>query len=336
MSKKIFEILSDDVRKKLIEKKQPRWIQPMLATLTHDRFSDEDWIYERKFDGERCLVFSAGDDVRLMSRNQKKLNDQYPELVDAFEAQSTSNFIADGEIVTFDGKVTSFSRLQERMHIHNPDEARKSKVPVYIYLFDMPYLEGHDLSQLPLRARKKLLKKAFDYKDPLRFTEHRNRQGEKYFHEACSKGWEGIIAKKDDAEYVHSRSKNWLKFKCVAEQEFVVGGYTEPNGKRIGFGALLVGYYQGDKLRYAGKVGTGYDDDTLRRLHKKMVDLKQNSTPFDEPKDDLPHTEVHWIQPKLVAQIGFEEWTQHDRLRQPRYLGLRDDKSAQDVVREDT
>jgi ATP-dependent DNA ligase len=182
-----------------------------------------------------------------------------------------------------------------------------------------------------LRWRKQLLKGAFSFSELIRFVPHQD-EGEQFFEEACQKGWEGIIAKKADGAYVHGRSRDWLKFKCVQQQELVIGGYTEPHGERIAFGALLVGYYEGDKLRYAGKVGTGFDEETLRDLHDRLSELERETPPFDE--EDLPGDEVHWVSPKLVAEIGFEEWTKHDKLRQPRYLGLRRDKPAEDVVRE--
>jgi DNA ligase D-like protein (predicted ligase) len=323
--------LTPEVREKLRRKKHPRWMSPMLATLTKKRFSDPGWIYERKLDGERCLVFRKGSEIRLMSRNKKKINVQYPELVEALERQKTADFVADGEVVAFEGRVTSFSRLQARMHV---EEARESRVAVYYYLFDLLFLEGHDLTGLELRHRKGLLKKILDYQDPLRFLPHRNERGEAYYKEACRKGWEGIIAKDAAAGYVHKRSRKWLKFKCVHRQEFVIGGYTEPHGERIGFGALLIGYYDEDRLVYAGKVGTGYDDDTLRRLSRQLASRERKTPPF-AGEEELPSKEVHWVTPKLVCEIGFTEWTSRGRLRHPRFLGLRRDKDPERVVMEE-
>ena len=325
--------IPEEIRRKARKKKQPEWTEPMLATLTDERFSDEKWIYERKLDGERCLVFINGKNVRLMSRNQKKLNSHYPELVATIENQDAQDFIADGEVVAFKGNVTSFSRLQNRMHIRDEEEARKSGVAVWYYLFDLLYMEGYDLTRIPLRHRKSLLKQVISFQKPVRFVAHRNKEGEAYFSEACRKGWEGIIAKDAQSPYAHSRSKKWLKLKCGAGQELVIGGFTEPEGERIGFGALLLGYYEGDKFRYAGKVGTGFDDKTLKRMHKRMKKIELDSPPFADG-EDLPTGRVHWTKPKLVAEIGFEEWTDAGKLRHPRYLGLRDDKDAADVVRE--
>jgi bifunctional non-homologous end joining protein LigD len=325
--------LPADAQEQLQEIQQPDWIEPMLATLTDRRFSDDRWIFERKLDGERCLAYLSDGEVRLMSRNRKELNVHYPELVSFLSDTKRDSFVVDGEVVAFEGNVTSFSRLQERMHVEDAEEARQSKVSVYYYLFDVLYLDGYDTRQVPLRHRKSLLKDAFSFRDSLRFMQHRNREGEEYFERACQKGWEGIIAKDATAPYVAGRSKKWLKFKCVNRQELVIGGYTEPHGERVGFGALLLGYYDHDRLVYAGKVGTGFDEETLHRLKKRMSSLERDTSPFDA--NDPPTKEVHWVRPKLVAQIGFEEWTEGDKLRQPRFEGLREDKDAADVVKEE-
>lgn len=328
----LLESLPDDVREQLCRQKFPDWTSPMLATLTHERFSDEKWIFERKLDGERCLAFREGDRVRLKSRNKKLLNTTYPELVEALETFDCERFIVDGEIVAFDGNVTSFSRLQGRMQLRDAEAARQSRIAVYYYVFDVLQVGEYDTTQLALRERKKLLRNLFDYRDPLRYTPHRNRDGEAYFEEACRKGWEGIIAKLADSRYRHSRSRDWLKFKCDLRQEFVIGGYTDPQGERIGFGALLIGYYEDGKLVYAGKVGTGYDDDLLKRLSQQLKDREVEDAPFAD--DSLPRKGVHWVKPKLVGEVGFTEWTDDGRLRHPRFLGLRRDKSPKEVHRE--
>lgn len=326
--------LAPGAQDKLVQRDPPDWIDPMLATLTDDPFSDENWIYERKLDGERCLAFRQGDDVTLFSRNHKRLNATYPELVEAIAAQEATSFVVDGEIVAFSGAVTSFERLQQRMQIKDADEARQSNVAVYYYIFDIPYFAGYDLTDLALRDRKSVLRRAIEFDDPLRMTVHRNTHGEAYYDEVCRKGWEGLIAKDANASYVHSRSKKWLKFKCVNQQEFVIGGYTDPQGERIGFGALLIGFYDGDALVYAGKVGTGYDDETLRRLHRRMQQIERKTPPFDRGDDDLPSSDVHWVTPALVGEVRFTEWTRDNKLRHPSFLGLRNDKDPQDVVKE--
>ena len=179
-------------------------------------------------------------------------------------------------MVAFDGKVTNFSKLQNRMHLQNEEEIKNNKTKVYLYLFDLLYFDDYDISNLKLMDRKKVLRDAFNYEDPLRHTAYRKMHGEKYLEEACKKKWEGLIAKDSSSSYVHSRSSKWLKFKCSNQQEFVIGGYTEPRGERIGFGALLIGFYKNDKLLYAGKVGTGYDDETLNRMSKQLKTLKGN------------------------------------------------------------
>eukprot|EP01022_Parablepharisma_sp_SALTPOND_P001061 TRINITY_DN105506_c0_g1_i1.p2 TRINITY_DN105506_c0_g1~~TRINITY_DN105506_c0_g1_i1.p2 ORF type:complete len:305 (+),score=77.27 TRINITY_DN105506_c0_g1_i1:478-1392(+) len=303
----------------------------MLATLTHDVFSDPAWIYDRKLDGERCLVLRSGDKVELFSRNQKKLNAHYPELVDALRGQKASRFIADGEIVAFEDGLTSFSRLQKRMQIKNPDRARASGVAVYLYLFDLMHLGGRDLRPLGQRRRKSLLREALEFDDPLRYVPHRNQQGEEYYELACRRGWEGLIAKRAEAPYHNGRTRDWLKFKCLASQELVVVGYTDPAGQREGFGALLLGYYRDSKLRYAGKVGTGFDQQELELLANKLHRLERKRSPLTQP---VMRGGVHWVSPKLVAEVHFTEWTDAGRLRHPSFKGLRWDKDPKQVVRE--
>jgi len=218
------------------------------------------------------------------------------------------------------------------MQVEHPTADLLRKVPVWLYLFDLLYLGHHDTRQVPLQYRKEVLRRTFDFKGSLQFTEHREREGEAYYRQACRKGWEGVIAKNGDSVYVSRRTRDWLKFKCVRQQEFVIGGYTDPQGERIGFGALLVGFYGRGKLVYAGKVGTGFDTDTLRRLGKKLAQLETAISPF--AGDGLPRRGVHWVKPKLVAEIGFTEWTPEGKLRHPRFLGLREDKRPEEVVRE--
>jgi len=327
------ESLPESAQEQLRQADPPTWTEPMLATLTDRRFSDEEWLFERKLDGERCLAFRNGTDGHLRSRNRKPLNAPYPELVEAIEGQSPTPFVLDGEVVAFSKGVSSFSRLQQRMQINDPEEARASSVAVYYYVFDLLHLDGYDLTNLDLRHRKSVLKRAFSYDDPIRFTPHRNTEGEAFFEEACENGWEGIIAKRADSPYVHARSTHWLKFKCVRQQEFMIGGFTEPHGERVGFGALLLGVYDHSDLVYVGKVGTGFDDETLHSLRDRFSSLERKTSPFD--RGDPPTTEVHWVTPALVAQIGFEEWTHDDRLRQPRFQGLRRDKDPTNVTREE-
>jgi DNA ligase D-like protein (predicted ligase) len=301
-------------------------IEPMKAVLADKPFSDPNWIFERKLDGIRCLAIKDASGVRLMSRTGRLMNQEYPAVVEALQSEPSKEFVADGEIVAFQNGITSFSRLQRR---------GRERVPVFLYLFDLPSHEGEDLRPLPLRERKARLRRALEFGGPLRFNPHRNGEhGEELYREACRKGLEGVMAKRADSPYLSGgRSRDWLKLKCHAEQELVIGGYTAPKGSRTEFGALLVGYYDDSgTLRYAGKVGTGFDQHTLKELGARLRELDQDESPFERFKPIPPGT--HWVQPELVGQIGFAEWTRDGRLRHPRYLGLRDDKPARDVVRE--
>jgi bifunctional non-homologous end joining protein LigD len=328
----LLEALDNTQKKRLRHYPQPEWMAPMLATLTDRRFSDNDWLFERKFDGERCLVFRKGGEVRLLSRNRNRLNEAYPELEAAGERLGTDDFIADGEIVAFDGEVTSFSRLQNRMQVADRATARKSGIPVFLYLFDLMFLDGCDLTALGLVSRKSILQRLFPFADPIRYTVHRTGKGEVCYQEACRKGWEGIIAKRAASRYVHRRSPDWLKFKCLSRQEFVIGGFTDPGGSRTGFGSLLLGYYAGGDLLYAGKVGTGFHERLLADLSGRLASLEIRESPFaDRTRSEKG---VHWVHPELVCEVAFTEWTDAGVLRHPRFVGIRDDKNAREVVRE--
>jgi bifunctional non-homologous end joining protein LigD len=307
----------------------------MLATLTEAMPTQGKWVYEPKLDGVRALIYVSGGEVRMYSRNRKPLNDAYPELVEALGPAVRGDAVLDGEIVAFDSErgVTSFSRLQQRMQLRDPLRARRSQVPVYLYLFDCLFYEGVDLTGMPLIDRKAVLRDVVWYDDPIRFTPHRTTGSAAMLRQACDQGAEGILAKRADSRYVSARSTDWLKLKCVRQQELVIGGYTAPQGSRERLGALLVGYYDGKSLRYAGKVGTGYDRRTLEHLYNRLLPLHRAASPFVE--GPAPAGEVQWVAPRLVAQIGFSEWTTAGLLRHPRFLGLRDDKSPKDVRRED-
>jgi len=293
-------------------------IAAMAATLTDERFDDPDWIFERKLDGIRCLAFRSGE-VRLLSRNDLSLNSRFPSIAEALARQPCPRFVVDGEVVAFDGSRTSLQRLGKRGRT------------VYFYVFDVLEVNGRDVRDLPLMERKALLRRVVKPGGPIRLTPYRRRNGVELYREACRRGWEGLIAKRADSPYVGKRSRHWLKWKCDAEQELVIGGYTEPKGSRIELGALLVGYWEAGELRYAGKVGTGFDRETLRDLSRRLKPLRREDSPFA----DAPRLRnVTWVEPKLVAQVGFTEWTRDGRLRHPRFVGLREDKDAKDVVRE--
>jgi bifunctional non-homologous end joining protein LigD len=316
----------------------PDWLEPELATLTSDRFSDPAWLYERKFDGERCLAYSGasasgGSGLRLLTRNRKLVDGTYPELVSALAGQDRAGFVVDGEVVAFDGEATSFSRLQQRLGVRQPPASLVAAVPVVFFLFDVLWADGEDVRALPLRERKEVLAGLLDFGGPLALTEHRTQDGAAYYEQACASGWEGLVVKRGDAPYRAGRSRDWLKFKCQAGQEFVIGGWTDPRGSRAGFGALLVGYYdEAGRLAYAGKVGTGFSEAVLASVGADLAGLARPTPPFDE--GDLPRSAVHWAEPRLVAQVAFAEWTAAGLLRQPRFQGLRRDKDPASVTRE--
>jgi bifunctional non-homologous end joining protein LigD len=298
----------------------PTTAAAMKAVLTDKRFSDPGWIFERKLDGIRCIAIRDGGPVKLLSRNDLSLNGRYPGIVSTLEADPRMRFAVDGEVVAFEGARTSFQALGR------PGAA------IFYYVFDVLWLDGEDVRSRPLRERKRLLKDALNFQSHVRLSAYRNEDGEAMFAEACAKGWEGVIAKRAESPYTASRSKDWLKFKCEQGQELVIGGFTAPRGSREEFGALLVGHFDADgALRYAGKVGTGFDRETLKDLGARMRELVRDSTPFiDAPR----YRDATWVTPELVAQFGFSEWTTAGRLRHPKFLGLRFDKPASQVVRE--
>ena len=274
----------------------------MAATLTQERFSGPDWIFERKFDGIRLLAYKQGSKVELFSRNQ--LPQHLPNLAHAIAKLPARELILDGEI-TWHG-------------------------PTRYDIFDIMWLDGRDVTQLPLEDRKALLAQL-----PLKPPLHRvtTLQDEVPWARAQQEGWEGVIAKRRGSLYEQRRSPHWLKMKCELAQEFVVGGFTDPQGKRAGLGALLVGYYEGDDLVFAGKIGTGFNTSMLIDLRAQLDQLEIPKTPFTKAVG-LPRLRAHWVKPKLVVQVGFIQWTNHNKLRHPRLLGIRKDKSAKEVVRE--
>lgn len=333
--KNIFEDISPEILKKRKKTPEPIFIQPMLATLTKDYFSRKDWIYEHKFDGERCLVFKKNGKVRLVSRDDKNMNDEYPELVRAFSKQTADNFIIDGEIIALNKKMNSdFQLLQSRINLREMEKIKEREKEIHIQycIFDLMYIDGYDIRKFPLYLRKKLLKTLLSYNKILIYTEHKIDDAIKFFKEACKLGWEGLIAKKFDSEYVGIRSRDWLKFKCIMKQELVIGGYTDPKNSRKYFGALLVGYYKNEKFIYAGKVGTGYTQDILKLLGNKLKKIEIKKCPFSNY--DESEKGIHWVKPLIVAEFQFANWTKQNKLRVGRYKGLRNDKKAKDVVQE--
>ena len=318
------DALDDDERALVREAPVPSGSVAMRAVLTDERFSDPDWIFERKLDGIRCVATRTPGGTRLLSRNALSLDDRYPEIAAALAAIACERFVVDGEVVAFDGAQTSFARLAQR---------KQRAVRVHLYAFDLLWLDGHDVRALGLRTRKRLLRNALTFDDVIRWTPYRNAAGEELFAQACRSGWEGLIAKRADSPYTAKRSRDWLKFKCEQGQELVIGGYTEPRGSRIELGALLMGHFEDGALRYAGEVGTGFDRPTLRALGGALRRLRRPDAPFAD-ETSIRERGVTWVDPQLVAQVAFTEWTRDGRLRHPRFLGLRDDKPARDVVRQ--
>jgi ATP-dependent DNA ligase len=280
----------------------PDWLEPMAATLTRERFSGPEWIFERKYDGIRLLTFRQGRQVRLLSRN--RLPQHHPAIDAAVLALPVRDVILDGEMAWRGGSA--------------------------YHVFDILWLDGESVTRRPLHQRRALLGRL-----PLASPLERVAQveGPKPWERACAEGWEGVIAKRRDAPYEHRRSPHWLKMKCEASQELVVGGFTDPQGARVGLGALLVGYYDGDDLVFAGKVGTGFDTGLLRALRARLDRAEIPRSPFTRATG-LPRLGAHWVRPTIVVQVVFGEWTVHGKLRHSRLVGLRDDKSPREVVRE--
>ena len=288
--------------------KFPDWFVPMAATLTQERFTGPEWVFERKLDGIRMLAFKNGSKVRLLSRNKLPLDDAYPTVAAAVAALPVKNVVLDGEALGW------FGRAGRNVY----------------HVFDVLWLDGRDTTSLTLDERRALLKKL-----PLRTPIARVEalKDDRPWERACADGWEGVIAKRRTSTYEHRRSPHWLKMKCEATQELVIGGFTDPQGGRIGFGALLVGYFDRDDFVFAGKVGTGFDSKLLRELRARLDALEVPAPPFTRGTG-LPRRGAHWTRPEIVVQVAFIEWTVHGKLRHPRLLGLRIDKSAREVVRE--
>lgn len=281
----------------------PEWVEPMAATLTQERFTGPEWTFERKLDGIRLLAFKNGPDVRLLSRN--RLPQNIPSLVEALANLPVHDVILDGEVTWGRGKVA-------------------------YHVFDIMWNEGRDVTLLPLDARRELLSK-LPFQAPMQRVAPLDDP--KPWERACNEGWEGLIAKRRDAPYEHRRSRHWLKMKCEAAQEFVIGGFTDPQGSRAGLGALLVGYYENADFVFAGKVGTGFDTKLLLELRAQLDALEIAKPPFTKAVG-LPRLRAHWVRPKIVVQVAFIEWTVHGKLRHSRLLGVRTDQTAREVVRE--
>jgi bifunctional non-homologous end joining protein LigD len=281
----------------------PDWVEPMAATLTKERFTGPEWIFERKLDGIRVLAFRDGAEVRLLSRN--RLPQEMPQIARAVAGLPVRDVVLDGEVTWAGGKVA-------------------------YHVFDIMWLDGRDVMSLPLEARRGLLA---DLPLPAPLQRVESLEDSKPWDRACAEGWEGVIAKRRGSVYEHRRSPHWLKMKCELAQELVVGGFTDPQGGRVGLGALLVGYFEDDEFVFAGKVGTGFDTKLLLDLRARLDGLEMPKTPFTKAVG-LPRLRAHWVRPEIVVQVAFIEWTVHGKLRHSRLLGLRTDKDARDVVKE--
>lgn len=297
---------------------RPGFVTPMKALLTAERPAGEEWVFERKLDGIRCLAVKAGGRTRLYSRNELSLDDRYAPLAAALDADPADDLVIDGEAVAFVGGRDRFGG--------------GAGGELFYYVFDVLFADGRDVRSLRLEERRAVLEGVVRWRDPLRRTEQLTGDGAALLARACQDGWEGLIAKRLGTPYVSTRSRDWLKLKCTRGQELVIGGFTAPRGSRTGFGALLVGHFEGSRLRYAGKVGTGFTRATLRELSERLAPLVRETSPF-EPEKGIPRAAT-WVAPEVVAQIAFMEWTPDGRLRHPAFLGLRLDKAAREVVRE--
>jgi|SRR5438552_3079576 len=320
---------------------KPRFIEPMKAKLVEKPPATDDWVYELKFDGIRLIALKSDKRVSLLSRNENELSGRFPEIVEAIKNLPTREFVIDGEVVALDDEGRSSFQLLQAL------EMERRKNPVYFYAFDMLQLDGKSLLGLQLEGRKEFLEElCAGAGDPVRYSGVIGGDARRLLEEVKRRGLEGLIGKQRNSVYEPGRrSGAWIKLKCVDEQEFVIGGYTPPQGARKHFGAILVGYYDNNKLVFAGKVGTGFTAKSLSILHKKLQKEARDDCPFV----DLPSKQngqwvqgitpsmmkkMHWVNPKFVAQIKFAEWTRDKKLRAPVFLGLRDDKRPTEVVRE--
>jgi bifunctional non-homologous end joining protein LigD len=298
---------------------RPAFVMPMKAVLTAERPAGPEWVFERKLDGIRCLAVKDGGRTWLYSRNELSLNDRYAPLAAALDADAADGFVIDGEAFSFVGGRDRFGGGEGG--------------ELFYYVFDVLLADGRDVRSLPSQERRAVLEGLLRWRDPLRVTEQMTGDGALLLAEACQHGWEGLIAKRLGTPYVSTRSRDWLKLKCTRAQELVIGGFTAPRGSRTDLGALLVGHFDGDRLHYAGKVGTGLTRATLRELSERLAPLVRETSPF-APQNGIPRAAT-WVEPELVAQVAFMQWTPDGRLRHPSFLGLRFDKSAREVVREE-
>lgn len=311
--------------------RMPPIIHPMLATLVDEPFSDPEWIFETKWDGFRSVCSISRGKARFVSRNQIEMTPQYPELANVPKQIDAKEAILDGEIVALDehGR-PQFQLLQNKLRIRSGSYAAGRNVQIVYFAFDLLYLDGHDLMSCAVVERKARLAEILRPAGFIKFSDHVEGEGEAFFHEIARFRLEGMIAKRAASKYVQKRSSDWLKVKTVQRAEVVIGGYTQPRGARSHFGSLVMGLYGDGKLHYVAHVGGGFNERTLTNIFKLLQPLKTDQSPFVvKPKTNEP---VQWIKPKLVAEVKFSEWTADRRLRQPVFLGLREDKKPEDCT----
>jgi bifunctional non-homologous end joining protein LigD len=305
--------------------RMPTVIQPMLATLVDDPFSDADWIFETKWDGFRSVCFVRGGKARFVSRNQLDMTPQYPELVGVAKQIGAKEAILDGEIVALDEHgMPRFQLLQPRVGRKSGLEALRGKGQIVYFIFDLLYVDGYDLMGCTVVERKAKLAEILRPSNFIKLSEHVEGEGEAFFREIEKFHLEGMMAKRASSKYLQKRSTDWLKVKTIQRSEVVIGGYTQPRGTRSYFGSLVCGLYQGNELHYVAHVGGGFNQRTLAAIYELMQPLKSDQSPFvAAPKTNEP---VQWLKPKLVAEVKFSEWTADRRLRHPVFIGLREDK----------
>jgi bifunctional non-homologous end joining protein LigD len=309
--------------------RMPAEIHPMLATLVDEPFSDPDWIFETKWDGFRSICFVHNSDARFVSRNQIEMTAQYPELAKIGKQIAAREAILDGEIVALDKDgLPRFQLLQNKLRIRSGSYAKASQATIVYFVFDLLYVDGQDLRNCSVVERKAALAKILRPAGFVKLSEHVEGEGKAFFREIEKFHLEGMIAKRAESRYLPRRSTDWLKVKTIMRAEVVVAGYTQPRGTRSHFGSLVCGLYRGDELRYVAHIGGGFNERLLTSIHKLMQPLRVDQSPF--VKSPKPNEPVQWIKPKLVAEVKFSEWTADNRLRQPIFVGLREDKDPKD------
>ena len=314
----------------------PLTLRPMLATLASNPFTDPKWLFEPKLDGFRILAFIRRREVTLLTRNGNDYTAHHPWVARDLTAYDDSEMVVDGEMAALNDKgVPDFNLMQHSAEIAIKGLKLEGEYPIVYYPFDLLHLNGKSLLNLPLHERKTMLKESLNPTDRIQLVDHVDTDGESFFKASVELGLEGMVAKRRDSVYQPGvRTRDWLKIKRVYEQDFVVGGYTMGSGSRaFTFGSLLVGYFEGDVLRYAGRVGSGFNMEMLEAMMEPLELLATDRCPFAQSRE-LARAEARWVSPKIVVSVKFAEWTDEDRLRAPVFMGLRTDVSPESVHRQ--